>query len=584
MNHPPQPFSTEQESYLKGFFQGIAQRPVIHALATNTALDDAPPETGAESLYGTPIDELCREERIKLETNGLDVWDQMVKNGDLNQFPKDGDVFRYKFYGMFYVAPAQDSLMLRCRIPGGQLFNHQLRGLADIAEKHGNGFLDITTRANFQIREIAPASAIPTLTQLTDIGLTSKGSGADNVRNVTASPTAGFDVQEILDVMPFAREMHHRILNNRDLYGLPRKFNIAYDGGGQISACADTNDIGFYAVRVGEGHSVDPGVYFRVQLCGITGHRQFAKDCGILIRPEQHADLACAMLRTFLQHGNRTNRNRARLKYLIDDWGVERFLEETEHHLNFSLMRFPQANCEARGATLQQGHLGIHAQKHPDYSYVGVRVPVGRLSHEQLRTIANLSQHYARGEIRLTVWQNFLIPHVHKSQIAELKLALSNAGFAFEANPFAAGLVACTGNTGCKYAAANTKSHAVKLADELAKRVQLDHAINIHLTGCTHSCAQHYIGDIGLIATPCTLDGESVEGYSIAFGGGVEERQGIAVEMFKSIPFQHIPDLLEACLTTFLDHREAGETFNAFIRRHSHEALNQLFLPHASTS
>ena len=575
-------FSSVQEEYLKGFFQGVAQRPVINPFGGSGSAVPAEPEE--ETVHGTPVEDLCKEEKIKLEKNGLDVWDTMLKNGKLGEFPQGGDAFRYKFYGMFHVAPTQDSFMLRCRIPGGQLLSHQLIGLADIAEHFAGGYLDITTRANIQIREFMPANVIPTLTKLSELGLTSKGAGADNVRNVTATPTAGYDAREILDVLPFAKEMHHTILNNRDLYGLPRKFNIAYDGGGSISACADTNDIAFYAVNVPSGKSAQAGVYFRVQLCGITGHKQFASDCGILIRPEQHAEVACAMLRVFIENGDRTNRNRARLKYLIDQWGQEKFLTETESKLGYSLPRFPLEDCEKRAMTNQQGHIGVHPQKDEGLSYVGVLVPVGRLKPDQLRNIASAAYTYGRGEIRLTVWQNLIIPYVPNEKIDELILALKSSGLSCEANPFTGGLVACTGNTGCKYAASNTKGQAVILADELAKRVALDHPINIHLTGCPHSCAQHYIGDIGLIGTPSEYQGESVEGYSIVFGGGVEERQGIAREVFKAIPFQEIPNLLEACLNTYLRNRQDTETFNTFVRRHSQEELETLFLSHANHS
>ena len=144
-----------------------------------------------------------------------------------------------------------------------------------------------------------------------------------------------FDPHEVLDVLPYAKSMHHYILNNRDLYGLPRKFNIAFDNGGRVSVCADTNDIAFYAVRVGEGQGVEPGIYFRVQLCGITGHKQFAKDCGLLIKPHEAVPVAAAMIRCFIENGDRTNRKKARLKYLVDDWGVEKFLEESKKKMAF---------------------------------------------------------------------------------------------------------------------------------------------------------------------------------------------------------------------------------------------------------
>src|SRR5215213_4663883 len=175
--------------------------------------------------------------------------------------------------------------MCRLRLPAGIVTSHQLRGLADIAQDHAGGYADVTTRANLQLREIGPRNTVPLLMGLADLGIIPRGSGADNIRNVTASPTAGIDPRELIDTRPHARELHHHILHHREMYGLPRKFNIAFDGGGAVSALEDTNDVGFTAVRVGEGKAVPPGVYFRLTLGGITGHKDFARDTGVLLTP-----------------------------------------------------------------------------------------------------------------------------------------------------------------------------------------------------------------------------------------------------------------------------------------------------------
>ena len=198
--------------------------------------------------------------------------------------------------------------MLRCLIPAGEMTSMQLRGLADLAQEWGGGYADITTRANFQVREIAPRNMVKCLLKLQEIGLTARGSGVDNVRNITATPTAGIDKDELIDTRPFAKALHYYILNNRDLYDLPRKFNVAFDGGGSVTVVADTNDIGFIVVRVPEGKGVEPGIYFRVELAGITGHQQFAKDSGILVKPDQCVAVAAAIIRAFVENGDRTNR------------------------------------------------------------------------------------------------------------------------------------------------------------------------------------------------------------------------------------------------------------------------------------
>ena len=575
-----EPFNSEQKQYLEGFFAGVNQRPQgTPFLGQNAAgqFTGEPTEAVEDNVFGTPIDDLCKEEVIKHKQNGLDVWSTMEKNAEAGVFPEGGDVFRYKFYGLFHVKPAQDSLMLRCRIAGCALKSHQMVGLAEIAEDCGGGYADITTRGNFQVREIMPVDSMKVVNKVVDIGLTSRGAGADNLRNVTASPTSGFDPHEVLDVLPYAKAMHHYILNNRDLYGLPRKFNIAFDNGGRVSVCADTNDIAFYAVRVGECQGVEPGIYFRVQLCGITGHKQFAKDCGLLIKPHEAVPVAAAMIRCFIENGDRTNRKKARLKYLVDDWGVEKFLEESKKKMAFVPGELPLEKCEPRGITLQHGHIGVYDEANDGYNYIGVVVPVGRMMPEQMKAIAALSEKYGRGDIRLTAWQNLIIPGVKDEDVEAVKQEIIEIGFHYSSTTVSGGLVACTGAAGCKYAASHTKTHAVQLAEYLESEIELDQPINIHLTGCHHSCAQHYIGDIGLIGAKVKKGDESLEGYAVVLGGGVDERQAIAHEVFGGIAFDDLKPVLLNVLKTYLDQREGKETFWQFSRRHSADELKALF-------
>jgi ferredoxin-nitrite reductase len=576
---PTTDFNEDQKAYLSGFVLGVLNRnqlPFLGQLADGRFTHENGPGV-AENVHGTPIEDLCREERVKYERHGLDSYDAILANSATGEFPKDGDVFRYKFHGLFYVTPAEEAIMLRCRVAGGALDARQFRALAGITRDLGNGFLDMTTRANVQVRGIMPAGAPEVLMRLSEAGLTSQGAGADNVRNVTATPTTGFDPDELINVMPYARAMHHYILKNRDLYGLPRKFNISFDSGGVVSVCADTNDIGFQAVRVGENDlGLAPGVYFRMQLCGITGHRQFASDSGVLLTPEETIPVAAALLRVFIENGDRTNRNKARLKYLVDDWGVPKTLEETQKKLAFPLRYFPLENCEVPAPKIKHGHLGVHPQTDGRF-YIGVLMPVGRITVEQANALADIAEKYGNGDIRLTVWQNAIIPNISEENLEAAKKAILACGLAYSATSVSGGLVACTGNKGCKYASADTKGHALFLGAYLETRVVLDQPINIHFTGCPHSCAQHYIGDIGMIATKVKMpDGESVEGYNIVLGGGTDDTQRIAREVWKSIPFQEVPSLIESLLKTYAATREGDETFNVFANRLSVDELKSL--------
>jgi ferredoxin-nitrite reductase len=581
-------FTTEQKEYLQSYFAGLACRGPFAGHLPDGRITSIPgpgivnraaePKPSTEkNVYGTPVSELCEQELWKLEQDGLDIWDKLIAHAADDKFPDKADTFRFRYHGLFYVAPAQNAFMMRCRIPAGELTWAQLRGLAEIAEDWGGGYADITTRANIQIREIPPRHIVKCLLKLQEIGLTSRGSGVDNVRNITATPTAGIDKDEIIDTRPLAKGLHYYILNNRDLYDLPRKFNVAFDGGGSVSVVADTNDIGFFAVRVGEGHDVDPGAYFRVQLAGITGHQQFAKDAGILIKASECVAVAAAILRVFVENGDRTNRKKARLKYLIDKWGIPKFIEEVEKKLAFPLVRFPLEQCEPRHPPILHGHVGVFKQAQRGLNYIGAVITVGRISSRQMRRLADIAQNYGSGEVRLTVWQNLIIPNVPDAFVETVKKNLVRMGFHHETTAISGGLVACTGNTGCKWSATNTKAQAVKLARYLESKLRLDQPINIHLTGCPNSCAQHYMGDIGLLGAKVKQAGDTVEGYHVILGGSFGEQQAVGREVFKGVPFSELPALLERILKTYLEKRNRGESFIEFARRHSVKELQEMF-------
>ncbi|MBV9657088.1 MAG: NirA family protein [Verrucomicrobia bacterium] len=591
-------FTPAQKEYLAGFMAGATQRgftPFVGhtaggqftgdpALAApggeNLAAPPTPEAAAEETLFGTPISELCKQELWKLERHGLDIWERLIAHAESDKLPDEQDTFYFRFHGLFYVGPVQESLMLRCRIPAGELSAAQLDGLADLAEKWGGGYGDLTTRANVQVREIAPKNLLKVLLHLQEIGLSSKGTGVDNIRNITATPTAGLDREELFDCRPLAKALQHYILNTRDMFGLPRKFNVAFDGGGAISAAADTNDIGFFAVRVGEkeaarGAGVAPGVYFRVQLAGITGHQQFAKDAGVLVRPEDCVAVAAAIIRVFNETGDRTNRKRARLKYVIDRLGIDPFMALVEKKLAQPFLRLPESACEPRPRTIPHGHIGVFRQRQPGLNYVGAVVPVGRMSVKQMRRFAELARNYGSGEVRLTVFQNLIIPNVPDAFVETVKRAFLKMGFHHEASAISGGLVACTGNAGCKWAASNTKRHAVELARYLEKKFTLDQPINIHLTGCPNSCAQHYMGDIGLLGTKVGRDKE--EGYHVFVGGGFGEQQAVAREVFRGVSFPMLKETLEKMLRGYLRHRREKEDFSTFTRRCDLNSLQAIF-------
>ncbi|MDE2229193.1 MAG: NirA family protein [Alphaproteobacteria bacterium] len=564
----------EQKQYLEGFLSAVAAR---HGGPGNGAGSAPDVHRMAQDRFIAAGKKLTAEEEAKRKNHPLDMWDEISANVAAARAPKGIDIFRHKFFGLFYVAPAQDSFMCRLRIPNGIVTAHQFASLADLAERLGGGYVDVTTRANLQIREIQPSSVIELLMGIQEAGLTTRGAGADNIRNITGSPTAGIDAQELIDTRPLARALHYTILNHRELYGLPRKFNIAFDGGGRLSVLEDTNDIGFAAVRVTDGAAVAPGVYFRMYLGGITGQGGFARDAGVLLKPEECVGAAVAAVRVFIAYGDRIDRKRARLKYLIDDWGIERFMAEVEEELSFKPPRVPLDRCLPRGPLLKHGHIGVNKQKQKGMSYIGVALPVGRLSAAQMRGLAAIAEQFGSGTIRLTVWQNVILSDISDVKLPGARKAIEEIDLSAEASPIRGALVACTGNTGCKFAATDTKAQALYLAQYLESRVKLDAPLNIHLTGCPNSCAQHYVGDIGLLGVKVAQGDEMIEGYTVVVGGGAGTERSLAREVARDVPFADLADRLEALLRAYLAQRRGTESFHDFASRHSVDDLKTMF-------
>jgi ferredoxin-nitrite reductase len=582
-------FEPEQKRYLEGFVAGVQIAKAAKSVAGVATVAGAalPPEpTGpdaaalkAQSRVLATGGKLSDPEKFKREQHPFDTYERLKEHAARGEYPKPPDNFRWRFFGLFYVAPNQNSYMCRLRIPNGILKAAQFAGVADLAERHGGGYAHVTTRANLQIREVEAHNAVAMIEAIQDLGLCSRGSGADNIRNVTGTPTAGIDPQELIDTRPYAREWHFHILNDRSLYGLPRKFNVAFDGAGTIPVLEDTNDIGFQAVQVNEGFGLTSGVWFKLCLGGITGHRDFARDTGVLVLPQDACKVADAVVRVFIDHGNRTDRTKARLKYVLDAMGVEKFLGLIEEKLGHRLDRAVPGAVAPRPAFDRTAHLGIHPQKQDGLNWIGVVVPVGRLSVAQMRGLAEVARELGDGDLRLTVWQNLLISGVPTEKVSAAKERIEALGLAIETNAIRSGLIACTGNTGCKFAASDTKRHAEEIARWCETRVPLDTPVNIHLTGCHNSCAQHFVSEIGLLAckVQASEDADPVEGYHIYVGGGFGPHAALGRELYRDVTEQEAPRTVERILKAYLAHRASREeSFLAFARRHEIDALRAM--------
>lgn len=579
-----QKLTTEQTAYLDGLFAGLRNR--------GLSFGDVEPNPAA-SPPTTPVADLIPEERIKRELHPLDAYPLLLQHAAANQSPDRENTFRFKWQGLFYLTPNREAYMARLRIPGGRLHSFQLRELADIADKLTTGYLQITTRANLQMRLIEPKDTVEFVRRIQGIGLHTRGSGADNIRNLTCDPTSGVDPDELIETLPLVEALGQLILNHREFYDLPRKFNIAFHGGGAIPTVEDTNDIGFKAVQVapeapGDGATrshgtlvtdrVAGGAYFRCALGGATGHKAFAQDLGVLIRPEEVLEVTAALLRVYIANGNRGDRKKARLKHLLEHWSLDRYRTETERLLGRSLLRIPDEARWVPGTAPAQPHpqVGVRAQRQPGFFWMGARVPVGQVTSRQLRRLAEIADLYGSGEVRLTVWQNVVLPNVPEAFVETARKALARIGFETRQSHVGTGVIACTGSSYCKFASADTKGHALELMRWLERRVELDQPINIHLTGCPNSCAQHYMGDLGLLGTKLKVGGESIPGYHLFVGGGFGDRQAVGRQLFTGVSASQLNPTIERILKNFLRHRLPGEMFQSFTMRHDLRRLQEI--------
>ena len=377
--------------------------------------------------------------------------------------------------------------MCRLRIPNGIMKHWQFAGLADLAERLCGPFCHVTTRANLQVREIPPKNAVALIEGIQDLGLCSRGSGADNIRNVTGTPTAGIDPQELLDTREYAREWHYHILNDRSLYGLPRKFNVAFDGAGKIAVLEDTNDIAFAAVEVKDGFGVEPGVWFRL------GHRRHHRPQGFRqIRPTSSSSRRTrprcrtpSSASSSISATAPTAQGAAEIR-ASTAWAWKNSSALVEERLGHAL--HPRA----------AGSAGAAAGVRPHGAYRRAQAEAGRAELDRRRrcrsarspasrcaALPKIAQDLGDGDIRLTVWQNLLIPGVRDENVELAIAAIKKIGLAVEASQIRAGLIACTGNAGCQFAASDTKRHAAEIGDWCEPRVNIDTPLNIHSPAAT---------------------------------------------------------------------------------------------------
>ncbi len=571
----------------------------------------------SEALHVTPAPKETKaqkSERLKLAKNPWDAWDEVREYARQGRDHVDAawTGLYFKWWGIYTQGDglgvtggtagegkATEYFMMRIGLPNGILTAHQLRVIAAITRKHARNLADITTRQNIQLHWLTIQSLVEITDQLTEIGLSPKGACGDVVRNVTGCPLAGLDHEELLDASPLALEIAHHLTANPAFYNLPRKFKICVTGCPLWCSYPEINDLALtavknpegeigYTLRVGGGLSTEPHMAVRIPA--------FIQQSQAL----QVVETVCEIFRE--QQELRENRTRARIKYLFmrHGWTAQSMLEAIEQKLGYKLEQDPliATNPGAPGldsetwdsstaaasprqpvpenvpADIYRDHVGVTPQRQPGLSAVGASVLRGRLSGDQLEQLANLADQHGDGSLRTTIMQNIVLVNIRNQAVPALIQALKAIDIEVHVSPFWRGAIACTGTEFCKLAIAETKSFARWLVEEMEGRLPgFDQQIKLHVTGCTNSCGQHWIADIGLEGKKLKVDGILKDAFYFCVGGSVGKYAGPARPLGYRATAEDTPAAIERLLKGYLAARTPDEDLRAYFARTSDEDL-----------
>ena len=523
-----------------------------------TSLPDGSVASPAGPLDAAGAPTLTKVERAKAQLCGLDLEPRLAElaAAGWDQLDEETLTIHLKWLGIFFRPVTPGRFMVRLRLPGGVIRADQLAVLAEAVDRCGDhGSADITTRQNLQLRGLLLEDMPPLLAQLAAVGLTSRQSGHDNPRNITANPLAGLDPEECGDTRPLGRAIQERLLGEGGPRNLPRKFNVAV--GGAPDSFLLHNDLAFLPAFHGDqlGFTVMVGGFFSAQ------RNELAIPLGLWLRPEQLAGFTLAVLRHYEGAGDRGARNRSRVMYLVEALGLEAYRAQV-------LQGWRELEGEGAVAVPHDGlHLvtraprdvcGVHPQKQPGLCWLGLNVPMGRLDAAAMAELARLARTYGSGELRFSESQNVLLVDVPQEQVEALRAEPLLQRFPLEPGPLQAEAVSCTGNHYCSFALIPTKSTAQAVVEELERRLELPHAVRTHWTGCPNACGQPYLGQIGLMGAKARQNGAMVEAAKIYVGGSMGAEPRLAELQEKGVPLSELPDVLEALLVERFGARRRG--------------------------
>jgi ferredoxin-nitrite reductase len=524
---------------------------------------------------------LNKVEKIKLERHPLEVRQAIIETYSKDLAAMDevpGEVERLKWVGIYPQKQGGDAFMMRIKVPGGVLKPEQARVIGKIAADFANGpipnphfgnnFLDLTTRQDVQMHWLKMGDVPEIWRRLEEVGVTTVQACGDSARNVLCCPVSGLGREEAIDAYPVARAISGYFTGNREYANLPRKFKMSVTGCLEDCAQAEINDIGMLPARLEDGAL---GFNLRVG-GGLSDGPRMASDIDVFVRPEDAVEITRGIAQVYGELGNRENRWTARMRYLVQELGPEGFREELERRVSLPLI--PAGEDLTR--RYRGDHVGAHAQKEDGLFYVGLNVPVGRMSGEQFEEAGRLAEEYG-SEVRLATDQNLIITGVREERLNDLLAEPLLKKYSPDPGAFERGVVACTGNEFCRFAIVETKIRALEWAREMDRRVGDlgQEAIRMHFSGCSASCAQPQIGDIGFRGETAKKDGSIVEGVDIGLGGSLGKDAAFIDWVEGSKPADEVPDSLVAVFERFKEERRDGERFHEWARRTRNEELRE---------
>jgi NAD(P)H-nitrite reductase large subunit len=512
---------------------------VPEALIAPERADDPGPSVPSG---GSMVVTLNKIERFKREKDGLDIL------ADVPRFAQEGweaidegDRERLKWAGVFFRKQTPGKFMMRVRISNGFTNAAQIRTLAAITRDQGVGFADITTRQQIQLRGFQIEHVPQIWSELEAVGLVSLQTGQDNIRNVVGCPAAGLTPGELFDASPVVRQFTDMFLRDKAYTNLPRKFNVTITGCLESCTHTEAQDVALTpAVKIIRGVEVKG---FNVAVGGKMGSGGYrvASPLNVFVRPEDAAALCSHITLAFRDHGFRSARNRARLAFLIEAWGVEKFRSEVERRTGAPLFSSGKDVRSARTAD----HLGLVKQKQSGLNYLGLAVPVGRITASQLFEVARLAETYGSGDVRVTTGQNLIIPNVPDDRVRALTREPLLRDLSPDPSGAMRGLVSCTGIDYCHFALIETKELALKTARHLERHLPHGQALSVHWSGCPAGCGSHAAADIGLLGKNVRMGDQVIDAVDVFIGGksGPNARPG--TKILEDVPTDELPQVLE---------------------------------------